>query len=313
MMRKLFYICMGWLLTWSCPIAQAQDCEWPIGICVDDALVAMPASTKSVLTNALTRIAVQSKINSDLGMSQFVLTARVDQLDHSVVPGAPVQVVNTLGVTLYVVDTYNKQIFSSEYFEVDGVGSNETKSYNAAFRSLNAQNTKVQNLIAQGMAKVKNYYDTQYASILKEAQRKADLQQYEEALALATAIPLCSKGGKEAEQVALQIYTKNLNRINVLQLNQAQALWASGPNAASAAAAAEILVLIDPEAACYPEAQALMKEVKQQIRKDVDFEMREKYTDQVDLEKARIEATRAIGTAYGNGQKEQTTNLAWVH
>ncbi|MDY2974439.1 MAG: hypothetical protein SOR67_01670, partial [Alloprevotella sp.] len=67
-----------------------------------------------------------------------------------------------------------------------------------------------------------------------------------------------------------------------------------------------------PEADCYSEALALAKEIKTQVRKDIDFEMREKYKDAVKLEEQRIAAIRAIGVAYGNGQKAQTTNLMWL-
>lgn len=52
-----------------------------------------------------------------------------------------------------------------------------------------------------------------------------------------------------------------------------------------------------------------MAEIKKQIRSDIDFEMRDKYKDSIDLEKRRIDAARAVGVAFGNGQQPQTTNL----
>ena len=61
-----------------------------------------------------------------------------------------------------------------------------------------------------------------------------------------------------------------------------------------------------------PMAGKLMKEVKSQVRSDIDFEMREKYHDQIKLEKDRIAAARAVGVAFGNGQKPTTTNLMWL-
>ena len=73
-----------------------------------------------------------------------------------------------------------------------------------------------------------------------------------------------------------------------------------------------MLAQIDPDAACYAEAKALMKEVKAQVRSDIDLEMREKYYDQIQLEKSRIEAARAVGVAYGNHQKPTTTSLMWL-
>ena len=69
---------------------------------------------------------------------------------------------------------------------------------------------------------------------------------------------------------------------------------------------------IDPEASCYADAAKLLKEVKSQVRSDIDFEMREKYHDEIKLERERISAMRAVGVAFGNGQKPTTTNLMWL-
>ena len=57
---------------------------------------------------------------------------------------------------------------------------------------------------------------------------------------------------------------------------------------------------------------ALYKEIKGQLRADIDFETREKYRDSVKLEKQKIDAMRQVGVAYGRGQKAKTTNLMWV-
>ncbi len=55
-----------------------------------------------------------------------------------------------------------------------------------------------------------------------------------------------------------------------------------------------------------------MNDIKKQVRSDIDFEMREKYHDAVDMEKQRIAAAKAVGVAYGNGQQPTTTNLMWL-
>ena len=121
-----------------------------------------------------------------------------------------------------------------------------------------------------------------------------------------------SRGGEEASAYGLQIYTKYLDRLNLFLLNRAKALWAAGQDKDSAYEVCSLLAQIDPDAACYAEAGKLMNEVKGQVRSDIDFEMREKYHDQIQLEKSRIEAAKAIGVAYGNHQKTTTTNLMWL-
>ena len=57
---------------------------------------------------------------------------------------------------------------------------------------------------------------------------------------------------------------------------------------------------------------SLMKEIKSQVRSDIDFEMREKYADNVKTERDYIDAMKAVGVAYGKGQQPSTTNLMWL-
>lgn len=74
----------------------------------------------------------------------------------------------------------------------------------------------------------------------------------------------------------------------------------------------QLVSSIDPEASCYKEGVAFLNEVKKQVRKDIDFEVREKYHDSVTLEQKRISAMRDIGVAWGKGQQPQTTNITWL-
>ena len=123
---------------------------------------------------------------------------------------------------------------------------------------------------------------------------------------------LCAQGGDEASKYGVQLYTKYLDRMNLYLLNSAKGLWAAGQDQQTAYDVCAMLAQIDPDAACYAEASKLMKEVKSQVRSDIDLEMREKYRDQIQLEKDRISAARAVGVAFGNGQKPTTTNLMWL-
>ena len=83
--------------------------------------------------------------------------------------------------------------------------------------------------------------------------------------------------------------------------------------AEGASKAFDWLVFIEPGSSCEGEAKALYNEVKQKVTSDWDFENREKYKDEAGLKKQRIEAARAIGVAFGNGQQPVTTNITWLH
>lgn len=290
----------------------AQECVMPISIQLDEDFTNIPTAANTVLYQTLSRMITEKGFTTESPTTPFVLTAHCDVLDKSNLPGPPVQTVYNLGITFYMADTYTQKKFANAYITLDGVGTGEVKSYINAFRHISANNKEILNLINTGKKKMMEYYNTQYPNIIKEAQRLVSLQNYEEALTMVLSIPICSNGGEEATKYGLQLYTKYLDRMNLFLLNRARALWAAGQDQETAYQVCAMLAQIDPDAACYAEAKALMKEVKAQVRSDIDLEMREKYYDQIQLEKSRIEAARAVGIAYGNHQKPTTTNLMWL-
>ena len=292
--------------------AHAQDCVMPVSIQLDEDFTNIPSAASTVMYQTLNRIATENGLTSESPTTPFVLTVHCDVLDKSNLPGPPIQTVYNLGLTFYMADTYTQKKFGSAYITVDGVGTGEVKSYINAFRRISANNAEIKNLLNRGKANMQKYYDTQYPNILKEAKRLVSLQKYEEALMQVLSIPLCSKGGDEAARYGLEIYTKNLDRMNLFLLNQAKALWAAGQDQQTAYNVCGLLSQIDPDAACYGDASKFMQEVKSQVRSDIDLEMRDKYHDQIQLEKDRISAARAVGVAFGNGQKPTTTNVMWL-
>lgn len=291
---------------------RAQECEVPIAIYIEEQLEEVPAAAQSVLENSLTRLAAASEMNTDFRFTDFILTARIDVLDKHILPGPPMQISRTLGITLYLANAATQTKFSSAYLEVSGVGTNDTKCMTDAFRRLNAGQADIKQMMTSGRKKMLAYYDKNYRNILQDAERKAALQQYEEAIALAISIPTCSQGGDEATTVGLSIYAKYRDKTNRSLLDKAKGIWAAGQDQQSATAACGLLAQIDSDAACYNEAVILATEIKKQIRRDIDFEMRQKYDDSVKLEEAKIEAMRAIGVAYGKGQQPRTTHLNWL-
>lgn len=292
--------------------AGAQECAMPVLVQLDEDFTNVPEAASTVLYQTLNRIATENGLSTESPSTPFVLTVHCDVTDKANLPGPPVKTVYNLGLTFYMADMYTKKKFSTAYITVDGVGTGEVKSYINAFKRINGNSSQIQDLINKGKKKMIEYYDTQYRHIIKEAERLASLQNYEEALTLVLSIPVCSKGGDAASKYGLELYTRQLDRMNLFLLNRARAIWAAGQNDRSAVEACELLSNIDPDAACYGQAQSLMAEIKKQVRSDIDFEMRQKYNDQVRLESDRIAAARAVGVAFGNGQKPTTTNLMWL-
>lgn len=309
-MKKIFLIAALFLAVVS-PV-KSQECEIPIRLVLSEEFTNVPEAGSRFLYNSIERAGAQCGILTDLQTTPIIMTARVDVIDKHVVPGPPAQHVYNLGITLFLANVNSQQKYASHYIQVSGVGKSEQKAYMDAFKRIAPGNSQIQSFIKEGKRKIIQYFDSQYANIIKEASSLAGRQQYDEAITLLLSVPSCSKGYDQCMQKAEDIYVKNRDRLNKIILTYAQTAWASSQNAEGAREAASYLVQIDPESSVYAEGSALLAEMKKQVRSDIDFEMRQKYKDALALEKQRLECIRAIGVAYGNNQKPQTTNLTWL-
>lgn len=172
---------------------------------------------------------------------------------------------------------------------------------------------KIQEFIREGKEKIISWYNSNYRQILVKAQKSASMHEYDAALYYVTSIPECCAGYEEASKLIDTYYTQYVNYNCQLIMQYARSEWAKSPDAEGASKALDWLVFIEPGSSCEGEAKALYNEVKQKVTSDWDFENREKYKDEVGLKKQRIEAARAIGVAFGNGQQPVTTNITWLH
>ena len=90
----------------------AQHCELPVSIVLDEEFTDVPAAASSMLYQSLSRMATENGLTTEAPNSPFVLTAHCDVLDKSNLPGAPIQTVYNLRLTVYMVDTYQQKKFA---------------------------------------------------------------------------------------------------------------------------------------------------------------------------------------------------------
>lgn len=280
----------------------ASECDIPMRIIIDKDFSHITDEAASVLETQLQRMATQSKLNIGWDNANFALTAKFDQVGRFVVDGAPAQIVNVYGVTLFIIDIYNQKLFASTYSEIKGVGTNETKSTLNAIKQLNLRNTSISKFLSEAKNKITGYYDSQLPRIITEAKAKCGFKEYGAALSMLSVVPSCCKGYDEAMREAKSIYLLYRDTYFQAQVNKAKALWASNPTVEGSKEVVAILAVVDPEASAYPEAMELLSEVAKVVKTDVDYEVKKKYEDAVELEKLRIQAIAAIGNAYAANQ-----------
>lgn len=293
-------------------MACAQDCDIHLMAIEANPDGEMPEAAGEYLFNRLCTAITGDGISATGQYAQFFIAAKALPLYEQAVTGAPVKTALTLSLNLYIGDYWGEKVFDRMSLEIRGVGESRERAYLNAFRSLNKNNQQVANFLEKGKQRIIAYYDAEYNNIIREAQRESALRNYERALFLLGAVPVCCNGYDAVADELVKTYHEYIDYNCDRLLMQARNAWAVQPDQRGAAEAARILNQLEPDAACYGDAMDLYREIKDKMKDDWNFEMREKYKDSIELRKQTIEAARAVGVAFGEGQQPQTTNLMWM-
>lgn len=304
-------LCAAALCSAILPVNAANNCDMRIAVVDLDQTEEVPAAVTNLLHNRLTQTLTATGATGEQAFGQFIIGGRFNHILHQTLAGPPTQTALQTTLTLYIGDTAEQRVFATETFELRGVGTSLERAYINALGQLNSRNAAFAKFLESASTKIIAWFDTNYPSILHRANNAATMHNFEQALYLVGSIPECCSGYDQAERALLDIFQKYIDYNGVIALNQARAIWAADPTANGARDAFAILLMIDPSSSAYPQAQALLEEIKRSVRSDYDFETREKYRDQIEITRARIEAARAIGVAFGNGQQPTTSNY-WM-
>lgn len=266
----------------------------------------IPASAKKMFVNKLGQIITKNGISDNVYNSRFILVPNVTVLSKDVTPTAPPKVALNLGVTLYIGDGVAGNLFESEYFELKGVGTNETKAYISALKRLSPKNTAVQDFIARGKQKIINYYNENCDLIVKKSGSLESQGQLEEALEQLANVPEASSCFDKIERKMSNLYQKVIDRDCKLKLAEAQAIWAANQNIDAANEAGAILASIDPEANCFSQVKSLFSKISSRV-KDLSDRSWNYKLKVLDLNKRAIDAARDVGVAYGRNQPQNVT------
>lgn len=310
-MKKIFSILIPAVLS-AIPILAQNQCDINVSIMASPQVEDVPDATLNYLSTKLEQMAVADGIVADAGQSQFFLSAKFNHITEDVVPGPPVQTAIHTMLTLYIGDNNAETVYASTTIELRGVGTSSQRAFINAMRSLNSRNQNIASFLNKGKRKIIEYYDRNYPQIIDKAKRSAAVHHYDEALWHLIMIPECSKGYSAAVPEINRYFKAFIDQEGTRLLAAARAAWAAHPDVSGAEEAFGFLLAIDIESSAYPKAELLANEIKQSVKSDRDFELRQKYNDSVDLERRRIQAAKEVGVAFGNGQKETTTNLMWL-
>lgn len=260
------------------------------------------ASVSYLVNNLCTAVTTDGLAAQNEYMTQFLLLPKINVATKNILANTQQQVVLTLDVSLQVVDNISGTIYASKVVNLKGVGTNETKAYNAAFRSLNKNHNQIEALTSTAKQKILAYYEAEADNIIKQANLLAAQEKYDEAFYLLSMIPSqCSKFDMSIS-AGLTIWKKYKDYACSKNLAKAQSAWVANQDYDAANMAGFYLAQILPDANCYGDAQILYNDIKAKVGELWKFEM-SVYHDEHELRMAKVKAMQAIGVAYGKGQQ----------
>lgn len=267
----------------------------------------MPAASRASLTNKLSQVITSNGLGGSPFNSRFIISANVTVNTKDILPGPPPMYAYNLDITLYIGDGYEGTQFASQTISVKGVGTNETKAYNAGLKNIKTDSPEIKAFIEKGKQKIIQYYKDNCDLIIKKANSLADQDQYEEAIFMLSAVPsACQECYVKTMNAIKPIYQKQIDKDCKEKLQKATGVWNASQDMAAAEEAGAILASINPDAACSPQARTLSNSIAAKVKQIDDREWKYILKDQ-QQESERIAAIKAIGVAYGSGPKANVT------
>ena len=293
-------------------LTKAQgDCVVPMMVLVPPQVDSLVPMAQTKLESKMRQVVTMNGMEGGAPFSNFCIVANLTEGSKEVTSGLRPLVTITSELELFVGNNYTGEKFASTTITPNGSGRNESKAYTSAFGNISTSNVQILNFLKNAKQKVQQYYETQVPTIITQAQGFAIRREFEEALCLLTSVPACCSKYAEVEQCMLEIYLQYVDYDCAVKVNKARAIWNASQDKEGAALAGAYLASIDPASSCREEALALAETIRKRIGDDWEFS-KELARDAVMLEKAKIEAIRAIGVAFGENQKAQTIRENWI-
>ena len=229
----------------------------------------IPTEAMDQLEDKMHQIITTAGISDNAINRRFALTATVSVVKKDIISGSPARVSQTLDITFYVKDVIDRKEYGHATLSAVGVGLNENKAFIMAFSNLKPGNPKLQRMIEDSKELIIAYYRTNIDNIIADAYILVQQGQFDKALYQIAQVPdVCNDCTSKCRQATIDIYQKKIDSAGEKLLQSAKAAWTAEPNANGAAKAARCLAKIDLLAACQPQVEELMAEMKEKVKDD---------------------------------------------
>lgn len=238
---------------------------------------------------------------------RFVLTAIVDVTQKEVTPTTPARISEKMDITLMVGDVVENKIYASVTIQAAGIGTNGNKTFINAFRSINSENPRIQQMLNEAKEKIIEYYTNQCPIIIRKVQGLVATQAFDEAIFLLISVPdVCRDCFTQCQRQAGVVYQQKIDAESTILLEKARTVWAtSNQNVQSANEVADIISQINPRCSNYAEVLALRSSIEQKLQADAkrDWDLRMKqYENNEKYKQSIVDAYKTVAVAYAKNR-----------
>lgn len=228
----------------------------------------IPSEAGKQLERKMIQLLTSNGISSQDVNNRFIITAKADITSKDIVASTPQRVSEKIDLTFIIGDMVENKIFETITIPLIGIGTNENKSFISAINQVKPQKAELVEFLDHAKQKIVDYYAVRCSQIIKDAQKQASANNYDEAIYQLMLVPDICDCAKECQNLMIE-YTIKRNNAQAAQLfNEAKARWAASPTSEGASDVADIIARIPAGSSSQKNVDALIKSINTKLRED---------------------------------------------
>lgn len=260
-------IIIGFLLFALSCMVQGQTSHMYISVVQPDRNE-IPSEAGKQLERKMIQLLTSNGISSQDVNNRFIITAKADITSKDIVASTPQRVSEKIDLTFIIGDMVENKIFETITIPLIGIGTNENKSFISAINQVKPQKAELVEFLDHAKQKIVDYYAVKCSQIIKDAQKQASANNYDEAIYQLMLVPDICDCAKECQNLMIE-YTIKRNNAQAAQLfNEAKARWAASPTSEGASDVADIIARIPAGTSSQKNVDALIKSINTKLRED---------------------------------------------
>jgi hypothetical protein len=230
-----------------------------LSVYIPDQVEGLPEISKDFLDSKLGQIVSESGFGSSSMENRFIITPKIAVVNKNITTDSPSYTIIDLELTLNMGDGISGIKFDSYTFKLKGVGLNDIKAYQAAFKLINSKDPLFKQFIAKGKNNIIQYFNDRCDYLQTQANSLASRNQHDEAILYLSSVPeVCKECYSTSLNNMVKIYEDKLEFECAKNLAQAKSLVLTG----KFDKAYELLAFITPRQKCYSQTQELLIEIQ---------------------------------------------------